>query len=267
MQVVRASPHVGEDQGPEVHDRQAIRIHGASRLLGDEVVHHAQEACGQEEANGVVAIPPLHHGVLDTSVGRVALHEVSRDRSAVHHVQQCHRQDEGTKEPVGHIDVLDLAHTDGAKEHDGIGHPDQRDQDVNRPFEFSVFLALGVAQWQADDSPGDDQHPTPEGEGRQGPGEQANLTGALHHVVTGGEQCATTKPKDHRIGVQGSQAAVTEPRNAKVEFRPGKLGGDDDAHQHANHPHNHGQDRKLPHHRIVVVRSICFWRIHRAPLL
>lgn len=27
----------------------------------------------------------------------------------------------------------------------------------------------------------------------------------------------------------------------------------------------HGHDRKLTHNRVVVVRSHCFWRIHRAP--
>ncbi len=100
VQVVRAGPHVSEDQGPEVHDRQAVRVHRAIGLLGDEVVHHAQEACGQEEAHGVVAVPPLDHGVVHARIGRVALHEASGTRSAVHHVQQCHSQDEGAKEPV-----------------------------------------------------------------------------------------------------------------------------------------------------------------------
>ena len=64
VQVVRAGPHVGEDQRPEVHHRQAVRIDRAVGLLRDEVVHHAEEAGGEEEADRVVAVPPLHHRVL-----------------------------------------------------------------------------------------------------------------------------------------------------------------------------------------------------------
>src|SRR5256885_13162371 len=76
-------------------------------LLGDEVIHHAQEARGQEEAHGVMAVPPLHHRVLHAGVGRVALHPAGRNGRAVDDVQQCHGDDEGAEEPVGHIDVTD----------------------------------------------------------------------------------------------------------------------------------------------------------------
>ena len=40
VQVMRARPHVGEDQRPEVHHRQAVRIDRAPGLLRHEVVHH-----------------------------------------------------------------------------------------------------------------------------------------------------------------------------------------------------------------------------------
>ena len=42
-QVVRTSPDVDEDQGPEVNDRQFVAVDGAVRLFRDKVVHHAKE--------------------------------------------------------------------------------------------------------------------------------------------------------------------------------------------------------------------------------
>src|SRR3546814_10977691 len=66
--MVRTRPHIGESQRPEVHDGQAIRINRPLCLLGYEVVHHAQKAGGQEETDGIVPVPPLHHGILYASV-------------------------------------------------------------------------------------------------------------------------------------------------------------------------------------------------------
>ena len=69
MQMVRPRPHVGEDQRPEVNDGQAVGVHRAACLLGDVVVHHPEKTCGEQKANGVMAVPPLHHGILHASVG------------------------------------------------------------------------------------------------------------------------------------------------------------------------------------------------------
>ena len=175
VQVVRTCPHVGEDQRPEVDDGQAVRVDGAADLLGHEVVHHAQEAGGQEEAHRIVAIPPLHHGVLHTAIDRVGLHEAGRNGDVVDDVQQRHGQDEAAVEPVGHVDVLDLALDDGAEEDDGEGHPDGSDQQVNGPFQLGVLLGLGVAQGQGDDGADDDGLPAPEGERGQLGREQRHL--------------------------------------------------------------------------------------------
>ena len=57
-------------------------------------------------------------------------------------MQQRHGQDEGAEEPVGDVDVAHLADADGAEEDDRVGHPDDGDQQVDRPLEFGVFLAL-----------------------------------------------------------------------------------------------------------------------------
>ena len=167
MQVVRTRPHVSENQSPEVNDRQAIRVHRATCLLRDEVIHHAQEASGQEEAHSIVAIPPLHHRVLCAAVGRVGLHPTCRHSSAVDDVQQSNGNDEGTVEPVSHINMLNFSRADSAKEHHRVRHPNHGDQQVDRPFKFSIFLTLGKTQRQAHSRGQDDQLPTPEGESGQ----------------------------------------------------------------------------------------------------
>jgi hypothetical protein len=66
-------------------------------------------------------------------------------------VQQRDREDEGAEEPVRDVDVRRLARFDDrAEEHDRVGHPDERDQDVDRPFELGVFLAARVAERKRD---------------------------------------------------------------------------------------------------------------------
>ena len=119
MQMVRTRPHISEDQGPEVNDGQAVGVDGPLCLLGNEVIHHAQESSGQEETDGVVAVPPLHHGVLHASVGGVRLHAAGRNGRTVHQMQQSHRDDEGPKKPVGHINMANFSGSDGAKKHNG----------------------------------------------------------------------------------------------------------------------------------------------------
>ena len=258
--MVRACPHVGKNQRPEVDDGEAVGVHRAASLLRNEVIHHAQEACRQEEAHSVVAVPPLHHGILHASVGRVALHHACRHGRTVHNVQQRNGQDETTVEPVSNVNVLDLANPDGAEEDDGIGHPYQGNQDINGPLQFGVLFAGGVTQRQSDGSQHDDQLPAPERERCQWACEQARLAGALHHVIAGANQRRTAKGKNHCIGVQRTQTAKTQPWHAEVEFRPSKLGGDNHADQHANHPPYHGHDGELAHYSIVVVRGhICIW--------
>ncbi|CUJ48696.1 Uncharacterised protein [Achromobacter xylosoxidans] len=244
-------PHVGKGQRPEVDDRQAIRIDGAAGLLGHEVIHHAQEAGGQEEAHRVVAVPPLHHGVLYPRIGGVRLPQRHRHLDVVEDVQDGDGQDVRAEEPVGHVDMLGPTLDDGAEEHNGVGHPDQRDQDVDGPFEFGVFLAAGVAQRQGDGGRDDDRLPAPEGERGQPVTENAGLTGALDNVVRGREQRAAAEGEDHGVGVQRAQAAVAEPGGVEIQLRPNQLRGEKNAHSHADDAPDHGHERELPHDPIV----------------
>ena len=81
-------------------------------------------------------------------------------------MQHRHGQNKRTIKPVGHIDMADFAFDDGAKKDDGVGHPHQGNQDVNRPFQLSVFFAAGVTQGQADGRCQDHRLPTPKRERR-----------------------------------------------------------------------------------------------------
>src|SRR5690606_37339520 len=121
VQVVRTGPDVQGDQRPEVHDGQAIGVDRTARLLRHEVVHHPQERGGQEEAHGVVAVPPLHHGVGGAGVDGVGLGEGDQNLQVVDDVQHRHNDDEGTVEPVAYVQVLDVALQQGAEELDAIG--------------------------------------------------------------------------------------------------------------------------------------------------
>jgi 23S rRNA (cytosine1962-C5)-methyltransferase len=185
QQVVRTSPDIKEDQRPEVDDRQAIAVNRAFGLLGHEIIHHRQEARGQEEAHRVVAIPPLHQRTLHPAEHRIAAaaQEADGNVEVVDQVQHRHGQDEGEVEPVGHIDVRFRALHQRADEDGQIGNPDHRQPQIDIPFRLGIFLALGDAQEIAGGGQHDEQLIAPEheaGEGREG---QTRAAGALHDIV------------------------------------------------------------------------------------
>ena len=73
MQMVRASPDVQKNQGPEMDYRKPIGINRPIRLLRDQVIHHPQKARGQEKSHRIMAIPPLDHGPLHTRRGGIGM--------------------------------------------------------------------------------------------------------------------------------------------------------------------------------------------------
>ena len=256
MQVVRAGPDVHGHQGPEVHDAEAVGVNGAFGLLGHEVVHHAKEAGGEEKPDRVVAVPPLHHGVHGAGVGRVGLGQAHRNGRTVDDVKHGDRENEPAEKPVGNVDVAHLAFGDGAEEHDGIAHPDHRNQQIDGPLELGVFLGGGHAQGQGDGRQHDHRLPAPEGEGRQLVGNQPHLSGALHHIVRGRKQRAAPERENHRVGVQRTQAPEAGPGQVEIENREGELGGDKDANQHPHDTPHDRHDGKLANDLVVVGRVL-----------
>ncbi|OIQ70167.1 hypothetical protein GALL_482250 [mine drainage metagenome] len=236
-----------------MHDGQAIGIHRTLCLLGDEVIHHAQEGGGEKEAHGVVAVPPLDHRVLRAAIDRVALPRQQADGQldVVDDVEQGDGDDVSAEEPVGDIDMRGLALEHRPEEHHGIGHPGDDDQQADRPLLFGIFLAAGDPQRVGEGAEHDHRRPAPEGELGQFGGEQRHLTGALHDVVRSGEQRGAAEAENHRVGMQRAQPPPTQPFHAEGHVRPHQLGGDEHPHQHADHCPDQGHDRELAHDRIV----------------
>ncbi len=162
QQVMRPGPDVDEDKRPKMNDRKPVAEHRTIRRFRQEVIHEAEERRGEEECHGVVPVPPLHQCVLDTGVDRIALEHTRRHRQRVDDVQQGHGDGGGDVKPDGHVDVFLAALHDGSQQIDREHHPDQRDGDVNRPFEFRVFLARRETKRQRDGRADDDCLPAPE---------------------------------------------------------------------------------------------------------
>ena len=144
VQVMRAGPDVEEDQRPEMDDRQPVGIDRPLRALRDEVVHDGEEAGGQEEADRIVAVPPLEHRILHAAPGDVGLRAEHRDRQRRIVAEMKHRDgdDEGEVEPVRDEDVRFLALDQRHQEHQQIGDPDDRQPEIRIPFRLGIFLAI-----------------------------------------------------------------------------------------------------------------------------
>ncbi len=255
MQVVRTGPDIEEDQRPEMDDRKTIRINRPFRLLGHEVVHDAEEPGGQEEADRVVAVPPLCHGVLHARPDPVALgsRPAHRHGEVVDDVQNRDRQDKGEIEPVGDVNVPLAPLEQRARERDQVGDPHDGQQQVHVPFGFGVFLALG----DAEDVPGRRQHDhqlvAPEDEvGEPRPAEQRRAAGALHDVKRRGEQGAAAEGENRGRGVDRTEPAEGGPFEIEIENRKRQLQRDDDADRERRHaPENRG-DGEFAHDIVVV---------------
>ncbi len=85
--MMRAGPDIDEDQRPEVNDGKAVGKDRAVRRLGQIIIHQPEVGRGEEEGDGVVAVPPLHERILHAGVDRVAFPHRHRDFQAVDNVQ------------------------------------------------------------------------------------------------------------------------------------------------------------------------------------
>ena len=130
MQVVRASPHIDGDKCPEVDDGETVGVNRASRLFGHEVVHHAEEGGSEEEANGIVTVPPLRHGIDRAGIDRVGMQPVDRQGKVVEDVQHGDGDDVSAIEPQADVDMFFLTLADGAEEDVTVNDPDNGEENV-----------------------------------------------------------------------------------------------------------------------------------------
>ncbi len=170
----------------------------------------------------------------------------------VHHVHQPGDDDEGSVEPVAHVDMLDLAPGDGAEEQITIDQPDDGNQRRQRPDHFRVLLGGGQAAGIGDDDADHDCLPGPEHEVRQPIGNQPYLTGTLHHIEGSRKQRPTTEGKDHQVGMNGPDSPETEPGQIEVQRRPHQLRREDHPDQHTERPPDQGHDGKFADYIVVI---------------
>ena len=252
--MVRAGPDVEEDQRPEVDDRQAIAVDRPLGLLRHEVIHHGEEAGGEEEAHRVMAVPPLRQRILDPGKGRIGFRaeDADRQRQIVDEVEHRHRQDERQVEPVRHIDVRFAALDDGADKDRQIGDPDDGQPDVDIPFGLGIFARLGDAHDIAGGGQHDEQLIAPEdeaGDRREG---EPRPAGALHDIEAGGDQRIAAKGEDDRRRVQRPQPPEAGIFKPQVEHREGQLQRDGQPDEQADDAPE-GRRDDPPADRIIVI--------------
>jgi 23S rRNA (cytosine1962-C5)-methyltransferase len=252
VEVVRPGPDVDENQRPEVQDRQTVGVHGPLGRLGQEVVHHAEERRRQEEGDRVVAVPPLHEGVLDPRVDRVALHRPRHDHEVVEDVEHGDGHERGDVEPQRDVEVPLASAGERAEEVCGEHNPDDGDGDVDGPLEFRVLLRLAVAEGQRHGRGDDDGLPPPEVQPAQRITPHAGLEEALRGVVHAREDGVAREGEDHRVGVKRAQPAEGQPRSLEVEGRQDELERDQEAHSHADKTPQHGDQQEHADDPIVV---------------
>ena len=184
-----------------------------------------EEAGGEEEADRVVAVPPLHHRILHAGPDDVGLRREQRyrHRGVVAEMQHRDGQDEGEIEPVGDIDVRLGAPHDGAEEDQQIDDPDDGQPEIGVPFRLGIFLRLGDAEQIAGAGDHDEEIVAEHHEPRREIAGEPRPAGALHDIERGGDQHVAAEGEDHRRGVQRAQAAERDEGQVEVERREGEL--------------------------------------------
>jgi len=137
---------------------------GTLSRFREKVVHQTQERCRQEEGDGVMSVPPLNEGILDTGIDRITLEESSRYFEAVADVQHGDRYNCGNVEPECHVHMTFSPLFQCHEEIDGEYDPYNRDGNVNGPLQLGVFLARRKPQRECNCSRYDDRLPAPERE-------------------------------------------------------------------------------------------------------
>jgi hypothetical protein len=224
---MRSCPDVNEDQSPKVNDRQAITEHRSFRRLGQEVIHEAEVGGGEKESDGIVRVPPLNQRVLHAGVNRIALACACRHSQGIADMQHRHRDGGGNIEPDGDVKVLFSPPENRAQQIDGERDPNDRDGNVDRPFQLRVFLARRQAQWQRHGRAHDDSLPAPEIHPAQEIREHPRLAQPLQGIVDAHEHAVADEGEDDRIGMQRTQPPEGRVLKIQVEVRPKELAGDE----------------------------------------
>src|SRR5690606_38457083 len=193
---------------------------------------------------------------------RVALgtEEGNGHRQVVDDVQHGDGDDEGKIEPVRDVDVGFLALQDRAEEDEEIGYPDDGQPNVDVPFGFRIFTALGDAEQVACGRHNDEKLVAPEDEPGEIAAKEAGAAGALDHVEGGGDKRVAAEGEDDRRCVQRTDPAEGEP-GLKGKLRERKLDGNDDTDEQAHDRPEDGGDRTIADGTIQI--ALIFIRTQR----
>ena len=154
-----------------------------------------------------MSIPPLGQGVLDAAEQGIGGGSKGRrwHRQIVHQVQHGNRDDKGQVEPIGYIDVRLFTLPKRTKEYKEIGHPNDRQPQIDMPSRFGIFLARRDAHQIARCGQYDKELIPPEHKPRQHAAKQSGPASALDNVEAGGNQNIAAESKDNGRRVQGPE--------------------------------------------------------------
>ena len=127
-------------------DGKPVGINRPVCRLGQEIIHQTQDRCGEEKSHCVVAIPPLHQCILDACIPAITFQKGNRQFNGIHNMQHGHRNPGGDVKPDGNINMAFPSFNDGTEHIDTENNPYQRDGDIDRPFQFRIFLTGSLAQ-------------------------------------------------------------------------------------------------------------------------
>jgi len=212
-----------------------------------------------------VAVPPLHHRILDAGEDRIApgVRKGGRERQVVDDVQGRHDQNEGQVVPVGDVDVRFLAAGERTQIENQIGDPDDDQPDVGVPFWLGIFLRLRDAHEVTADGEHAEEIVADEHEPGTELVRQARAPRPLHDVERGGDQRIATEAKDDAGGVHRPQPSEACPGGVEGHLGVSQQPRHPIPDEHRENGPRHRQDNAGLHGIIVILREPLFGRLWR----
>jgi len=127
-------------------NRQTVRVNRPVGGFRQIVIHQSQKRSGQEKGNGIVSIPPLNNGILNTGIYRITFQQADRNFQRIKNMEHGNCNHRCNVKPDGNIQVFYPAFGNGTKQVDAINYPNNGNQYINRPFKLCIFLGSGITQ-------------------------------------------------------------------------------------------------------------------------
>src|SRR6187549_70103 len=162
--------------------------------------------------------------------------------------------------PDGHVQMPFSSPDDGHKEIDPENNPNDGDKNINRPFQFGIFLSGGKTKKQRNGCERDYQLPSPEMKLAQEVAEHTRFQQALQGIIYSHKHGVTDKSKNDGVGMQWTDPAKTCVRPC-IKCIVCKLQSRQQAGQHPHNSKNKSCNGKVPHDAVVVAE---FFYVHKS---